>query len=498
MSNSEKKKIKFKFPVWAKSLVSLFITVAAVSVVAVVISSTNLRRITREHYIQKATELADTICVHVDHNDVFALKSKVYQIYHSIEEKDRVENSEWGTEAWETYLHKFDEVLSMPEYTNLLNQIHELHEVNDALYTYISYADLNEHRLIYLVDDSDPGDPSDPHDFGDRCPPGTFDDFTQQDMSVSTHLDTGFLPEVTNMPEYGYLVSVGRPLYYNATDNTYICCFVELSMNKLVAEENQDIRTLALVLSGIGLGAILIGYLMVLLLIVRPIRILTKTANEYTQGNNDSLDKFAKINIRTKDEIEDLANSMKKMEEDINHYIDDLLSTTTKLKGAERKADELKYIADRDAMTGLMNKRAYFEKEEKLNIEIKKGKANFAVSMIDLNDLKVTNDTQGHEKGDILIVAVANIIKKVFALSSVYRIGGDEFAVISENEDLKNLNKLRNLFMTIINQSESDEIQVSAAIGTAIFNPNEDNNVEDVFKRADADMYMMKKEMKEN
>ena len=131
-----------------------------------------------------------------------------------------------------------------------------------------------------------------------------------------------------------------------------------------------------------------------------------------------------------------------------------------------------------------------------LNIEIKQGKAKFCVSMIDLNDLKVTNDTLGHEKGDILIVAIANIIKKVFALSSVYRVGGDEFVVISENEDYNNIKKLKNLFLTIVDQSSEDVIKLSAAIGIATYNPKEDNNVEDVFKRADSEMYKMKKKMK--
>lgn len=492
----EKKKRRFKFPVWAKALFVLILSAATISAVAIVISANNLRRVTREHYIQKATELADTLVQFVNHDEVFAVKEAVHTIYKGLDESELVDNSEWGSEEWKTYLHRYDSVSAMPEYNSVLNQIHQLHEVNDALYLYISYADLTNHRVIYLVDDCDPGDPSDPDDFGDQCRPGTFDVFTEQDMDVVNHLDQGFLPEITNMPEYGYLVSIGRPLFYNETDNTYICGMIELSMNKIVAEENNDILTLSLILGGLGLGVAVIGYLLVLLLIVRPIRILTKTANEYTAGSNDSLDKFAKVHIKTRDEIEDLSNSMKKMEEDLNHYIDDLLSTTTKLEGAEKKADELKYIADRDALTGLMNKRAYFEKEERINIDIKKGKAKFAVSMIDLNGLKIINDTEGHEKGDLLIVAVSNIIKKVFALSTAYRVGGDEFVVISENEDYKNIQKLKNLFMTVICQSSKDEIPVSAAIGVAIFDSKEDNNFEDVFKRADAEMYKMKKEMK--
>lgn len=487
--NEEKKKRKFKFPLWAKTLIVLVLSVASVSIVAVVFSSNRIRSITRDHYVSKSIELADALGLYLNTDDVKSLKSQVETIYKATPEEERVNNTEWGTPEWETYLEKYNSVVESPEYSRIMDQIVEFHKVTNARFTYLAYADFDDKRLVYLVDDAD---------VDERCLPGSFDEFTKQDYNILTDgWQNGFKPEITNTPEYGYLVSTGRPM---TDENGDLVAFalVDLSMDKIVAEENRDATTLTLILLAIGFAVIIIGYLLVLFLIVRPIRILTTTANEYTSGGDDSLDKFAKVKINTKDEIEDLSNSMKKMEEDINHYIADLFSTTTKLEGAEKKADELKYIADRDALTGLMNKRSYFEKEERLNIDIKKGKAKFAVCMIDLNDLKKTNDTYGHEKGDVLIVAVSNIIKKVFALSSCYRVGGDEFVVIAENEDYKNIHKLAKLFMTVVEQSVNDEIHVSAAIGIAIFNPEEDNNVEDVFKRADIEMYQMKKKMKEN
>ena len=276
---------------------------------------------------------------------------------------------------------------------------------------------------------------------------------------------------------------------------------IDLSMDEIVAEENRSITTLIIILISLGVGAIMLGFLLVLFMIIKPVRKLTKVANDYIEGNNDSLDKFAKVKVNTSDEIEDLSNSMKKMEEDINKYIDDLLSTTNKLGVANKKADEFKILADRDALTGLNNKRSYFESEERLNEEIKAGKARFAISMIDLNDLKITNDTFGHERGDVLIIALSKIVKTVFAKSNIYRIGGDEFAVISENEDYDNVDKLVKVFISSIKHTmekvNDENIYVSAAIGMSKYDPDVDNNVEDVFKRADKKMYQNKKMMKE-
>ena len=59
----------------------------------------------------------------------------------------------------------------------------------------------------------------------------------------------------------------------------------------------------------------------------------------------------------------------------------------------------------------------------------------FAIVVLDVNDLKVINDTKGHEAGDTCICDACEIICRTFKRSPVYRIGGDEFVVISQNED---------------------------------------------------------------
>ena len=496
-----KKKFRFRFPLWAKTLVVLLLSVVSISVVATVYSSNQLSKVTREHYINKSIELADTLGIYLNLDDIKAVKSAVDTKYRELQAttpEAMFDNSCWGEEGWLTYLHNFDFVTEMNEYKSLLAQIELFHSKNDAKFTYLGYADLENKRLVYLVDDSEyTGDPS----TSERCMPGTFDKFTKQDMSIYKHIEKGFEPEITNMPEYGYLVSVGRPIF---DENHELVAFslVDLSMDAIINEENQSIRNLTIILVSIGAGVLLICYLLVLWLIIRPVRKLTRTANQYLNGTDEDLNKFKNVRINTKDEIEDLSNSMKKMEDDINHYISDLLSTTNKLEGAKKEVDIMKYYADRDALTGLMNKRSYFEEEERLNKLIEDGKAKFAISMIDLNDLKITNDTLGHEKGDALIVSVSEVVKRVFKNSTIYRIGGDEFVVISENKDYDNIVKLEKDFITeidnAIKEGPKEGILTSAAIGVAIFDPKSDNNVEDTFKRADRAMYARKHEMKEN
>ena len=485
----EKKARKFRFPLWAKSLTVLVFSVVVVSIVAIVFSDYSIRSFTRSHYLDHSVEIADTLALYLDVEDIKTVKQETLEKYNQIDDAKKVENSDWGSQEWTDYVEEFRYITELDAYKRLFKQLSDFHSKNDAKFTYIAFADLDKQRLVYLVDDS-------PEE--ERCLPGCFDDFTEQDKATVDPLENGFAPEISNMPEYGHLASVGRPI--KDGKDTVAFAIVDLSMDDIVAKENQYVTTLTIILVSISVVTVVIGYVLVLLLLVRPIRLLTKSANEYVKGSNENLNKFSKINIKTKDEIEDLSNSMKKMESDINHYIDDLLSTTTALASSEKKAEELKYYADRDALTGLMNKRAYFEDEIRLNMDIQKGRAKFAISMIDLNDLKVTNDTLGHEKGDHIIVALANIIKDVFKKSSIYRIGGDEFAVISEKEDYKNIQQLEKDFINKIaeaKRSEDPEKRVSAAIGVAFYNSKIDNNVEDTFKRADAEMYKSKKAMKE-
>lgn len=89
-----------------------------------------------------------------------------------------------------------------------------------------------------------------------------------------------------------------------------------------------------------------------------------------------------------------------------------------------------------DSLTGVKNKHAYVQWEEKINSKIKSGQQEpFAVVVCDVNNLKAVNDLYGHKEGDVCIKKACARICNIFSHSPVFRIGGDEFVAILSGED---------------------------------------------------------------
>ena len=124
----------------------------------------------------------------------------------------------------------------------------------------------------------------------------------------------------------------------------------------------------------------------------------------------------------------------------------------------------------------------------------------FAVCMFDCNDLKVINDQYGHEKGDIYLKAACNLICRTFPHSPVFRVGGDEFTAVLQNEDLRDRRQRLRFFdgeVRAANDSAKEPWEeIHVAKGVAVYDATLDHSVEDVLRRADDLMYCDKKSMK--
>ena len=92
--------------------------------------------------------------------------------------------------------------------------------------------------------------------------------------------------------------------------------------------------------------------------------------------------------------------------------------------------------ANIDALTKVRNKRAYDLEVQRVEQELRDGKTDVGIAMIDMNFLKRTNDIYGHEQGNASLQKLCQTICGVFKHSPVFRIGGDEFVVILENQRL--------------------------------------------------------------
>ena len=211
---------------------------------------------------------------------------------------------------------------------------------------------------------------------------------------------------------------------------------------------------------------------------------------------------FRELNIKTGDEIEVLAESMKKLEGDLNDQIENLFAARQELISTREHADIMSEMANRYALTGIRNKRGYETEIQRINKGIAMGNTKVGVVMVDMNDLKEVNDQYGHEKGDKVICNLCDMLCSVFKRSPVFRIGGDEFVVIVSNYDYINLesnvDKFKKSVEHNIKESELEPWEkASAAIGYAIFEEGKDIAIEDTLKRADEQMYACKQEMKE-
>ena len=205
----------------------------------------------------------------------------------------------------------------------------------------------------------------------------------------------------------------------------------------------------------------------------RPLKELNAAAKAVAAGNLD-----ISVSCDTQDEVSDLAESF--------------AETARQLK---IRIDYINSLAFVDKLTGVKNNTAYLQEIAQWKERMKRGDVNFAVFVIDVNGLKQVNDTLGHASGNELIIKTAEAAVAVFGKDCVFRIGGDEFAVICPDTDAAACAALKPAFEETVERI-GKSIQLSAAIGSAVCDPKKDISYDAVFERADAEMYSRKQELK--
>jgi diguanylate cyclase (GGDEF)-like protein len=196
------------------------------------------------------------------------------------------------------------------------------------------------------------------------------------------------------------------------------------------------------------------------------------------------------------------------MEKILNHYLQTYQSRMGLVFDKFRHSLSLDLINKRlleimkkDTLTNVSNRRAYEDKEIFLQSEINSGSGlRFAIAMFDVNNLKLINDSKGHEAGDEYLIKACRLICNVFKHSPVYRVGGDEFITVLTGEDFANRESLIKEIEKRLSPYRSTlpipEDYVSIACGLSEYDPEKDRSVQDVFKRADDLMYKNKAHIK--
>lgn len=215
--------------------------------------------------------------------------------------------------------------------------------------------------------------------------------------------------------------------------------------------------------------------------IVMPLKQLTSAARQVDKGEYD-----VKLDYDSDDEVGVLTKSFKALVNSVKEHMEELSSKV--------------FI---DALLGVQNKGAFDENCINLQNQLEKDRENakFAIGIFDCNNLKQINDKYGHDKGDIYLKTASRTISNSFRNCPVFRIGGDEFAVILTDDDYHNREFLIDRFEAatsrINDATDNPWEQVNIAMGIAEYDKNEDEFVGDVIRRADRIMYDNKFKSKE-
>ncbi len=151
----------------------------------------------------------------------------------------------------------------------------------------------------------------------------------------------------------------------------------------------------------------------------------------------------------------------------------------------------LRFMAERDPLTSSYNRWSFEEKMEKYH---EKNESNFGLLVLDIDGLKFINDTLGHFHGDEVIKKVSRMMHKILGEGAyIARIGGDEFGVLINNVQKKELEQaLSDIYREIgqMNQKEG-AIQISVSVGYAL---HEEGYIDGVslYQEADNNMYQNK------
>jgi len=314
-------------------------------------------------------------------------------------------------------------------------------------------------------------------------------------------------PTISN-GSWGWLCSAYAPVYDREGE---LVCTVgcDVSMEDVMRSRTNFLLSL-FTATVIFILLILIGaVIFVQKTVIRPLNRLTEGMKRFAPEEGKQYEEAGVIeaDLRRNDEIRDIYEETRSMQIRILDYINSLTNIRREkervedvVRNQEEAIGAISRKAYRDSLTNVGNKEAYSEKTTELDASIRKGEAEFAIVMMDVNLLKTVNDTYGHTAGDAYIRGCCQILCETFKHSPVFRIGGDEFAAVLTGSDYQEraakLDGMKKRFAASEKDDTVDPWQrFSAATGMAEFAPG-DADSETVFRRADQRMYQDKQEQK--
>lgn len=301
--------------------------------------------------------------------------------------------------------------------------------------------------------------------------------------------------------EDGFLYSYIRPIY--RSDGSYACsACVDFSMDYVQKADSVFTRNLFLILLLIAVILFTAEVVIIQKWVTKPIDELSHCAEKFAYKTEDdrrnNIELLEKVNIHTGDEIETVYEMLKNVTTDSYMATANLSLAINDILDKDEQISEISKQAYQDSLTNVGSSSAFRRECEMLDEEIEEDMAKFGLIIFDINNLKYVNDTCGHDRGNDYIKGCCKIICEHFKHSPVFRIGGDEFAVVLRSRDYAEREELlraveEEFEKAYHNPDARPWERYSASAGIAVFTPG-DGSVHQVLKRADEQMYAAKEE----
>ncbi|SEF56704.1 diguanylate cyclase (GGDEF) domain-containing protein [Eubacterium ruminantium] len=166
------------------------------------------------------------------------------------------------------------------------------------------------------------------------------------------------------------------------------------------------------------------------------------------------------------------------------------------------KNDMLNNLSTKDELTGLLNRRGFFEMAEGMLANPYHSGLSALIAFIDMNNLKQVNDIYGHKEGDYSLKSIASTLIKCFPEKSVIaRIGGDEFIVFSMDTDEMSVDHIKNLLdesSLHVNSTSGKPYYIEFSYGFNVFTCTSGMKLDGLMMAADKELYENKKKKRKN
>lgn len=228
-------------------------------------------------------------------------------------------------------------------------------------------------------------------------------------------------------------------------------------------------------------------------IVSQPLLQLHRLSRAVMETGNYSL----RAEIRGRDELGQLGEAFNQMLSQIEQR--DLMmerQVRQRTQELQKLADEFRYRALHDALTGLPNRALLNEELNRAAAHAKRAGKQFAILLLDLDNFKFVNDTYGHDVGDELLKLAASKIRGALrAEDIVCRVGGDEFIVLVES--VQNLQQIESVGQSLLQALQSEfevgnrPLRVGVSIGASLY-PQHGKDLNELTRKADLAMYCAK------